>query len=156
MGWGMFFSGVGIAAVETVRFFFPRVLFHPPTTFKIGPPSEFLSGSVPDTHGVILVDSRWKRDNKFFVVRAEDRIYAIYARCTHLGCMVNWFDGEKTYRCPCHGSEFYSNGVNFAGPAPRPLDRFKIFLDVDNQLVVDTGVIYSVNNFADEGAFVSV
>ncbi|UCD85811.1 MAG: Rieske 2Fe-2S domain-containing protein [Deltaproteobacteria bacterium] len=156
LGWGMFFCGTGIAAVETVRFFFPRVVFHPPTTFKIGPPGGFVSGSVPDTYGVILVDPRWKRDNKFFVVRAEDRIYAIYARCTHLGCMVNWFEGEKTYRCPCHGSEFHSNGVNFAGPAPRPLDRLKIFLDVDDQLVVDTGTIYTVKHFDDKNAFVAV
>ena len=35
----------------------------------------------------------------------------------------NWLDGEQKFKCPCHGSGFYMTGVNFEGPAPRPLER---------------------------------
>ena len=56
------------------------------------------------------------------------------ARCAHLGCTVNWFGDQRIFKCPCHGSEYHSNGTNFAGPAPRPLDRFRIELSVDGQL----------------------
>src|SRR5574341_707844 len=72
-GWGAFCATLGIGAIETVRFFFPRVLFQPPSTFRIGTPEEFLaSGEGADVHGVVLVDDRWKPRQRFFVVRESD------------------------------------------------------------------------------------
>jgi cytochrome b6-f complex iron-sulfur subunit len=156
-GWGAFAAVLGTGAIETVSFFFPRVLFQPPTTFRIGTPEGF-TGSVEnaDIYGVLLVDERWKPSQRFFVVRERDRIYALSARCAHLGCTVNWFGDLRIFKCPCHGSEYHSNGVNFAGPAPRPLDRFRIEVNVDGQLVVDTGIIYGPDRFNVDGAFIRV
>ncbi len=154
-GWGAFAVVLGTGAIETVSFFYPRVLFRPPSTFRIGTPDGFLgTGETADTYGVILVDERWKSAQRFFVVRERDRVYALSARCAHLGCTINWFGDLRIFKCPCHGSEYHSNGVNFAGPAPRPLDRFRIELNVDNQLVVDTGIIYGPERFGVDGAFV--
>jgi cytochrome b6-f complex iron-sulfur subunit len=131
------------------------VLFRPPSTFRIGTPDGFLgAGESADTDGVILVDERWKSSQRFFVVRERDHVYALSARCAHLGCTVNWFGDLHVFKCPCHGSEYHSNGVHFAGPAPRPLDRFRIELNVDNQLVVDTSIVYGPERFAVDGAFV--
>jgi len=156
-GWGAFAVVLGTGAMETVSFFYPRVLFRPPSTFRIGPPQAFLgSGESTDTYGVILIDERWKPKQRFFVVRARDRVYALSARCTHLGCTVNWFGDLHIFKCPCHGSEYHSNGVNFAGPAPRPLDRFRIELNADNLLVVDTSITYGPERFGVDGAFVKV
>jgi cytochrome b6-f complex iron-sulfur subunit len=156
-GWGAFAVVLGTGAIETVNFFFPRVRFQPPSTFHIGTPDGFISSAErPDTYGVLLVDERWKPTQRFFVVRERDRIYAVSARCAHLGCTVNWFADQRIFKCPCHGSEYHSNGTNFAGPAPRPLDRFRIELSVDGQLVVDTGIIYAPDRFAVDGAFVRV
>ncbi|MEK7359961.1 MAG: hypothetical protein AAB422_06265 [Planctomycetota bacterium] len=45
------------------------------------------------------------------------------------------------FECPCHGSKYYRNGVNFAGPAPRPLDHFEVVLDDAGKLVVDTSKV---------------
>jgi cytochrome b6-f complex iron-sulfur subunit len=57
--------------------------------------------------------------------------------CTHLGCTPNWLEGEQKFKCPCHGSGFYKDGINFEGPAPRPLERFAIRVSDDGQLEVD-------------------
>src|SRR5512140_1614442 len=143
LGWGAFATVLGTGALETVSFFYPRVVFRPPSTFRIGAPETFLgSGEHPDTYGVILVDERWKSSQRFFVVRERDRVYALSARCAHLGCTVNWFGDLATFKCPCHGSEYHSDGTNFAGPAPRPLSRLRIELDAEGELVVDTSIVY--------------
>lgn len=42
--------------------------------------------------------------------------------CPHLGCAYHWEQGEKKFKCPCHGSVFALDGTVLAGPAPRPLD----------------------------------
>jgi len=153
-GWGAFAIVLGAGAIETVRFFFPRVIFKPPSTFRVGTPEGFLSrGGEADTYGVVFVDERWKSAQRFFIVRERDHVYATSARCVHLGCTVNWFEASRTFRCPCHGSEFRSNGVQFAGPAARPLDRFRIVLDAAGELVVDTSIVYVSDRFDLDGAF---
>ncbi len=154
IGWGSLFALGGAGAIETVRFFSPSVVFHPPSTYEIGTIDNFATGADPDAYGVIHVESRWKKEHRFFVVRENSRIYSLFARCTHLGCTVNWFQGLKIFKCPCHGSQFYSNGVNFAGPAPRPLDRLKIYTNAKGNLVVDTSVVYDINEFERQEVFI--
>jgi cytochrome b6-f complex iron-sulfur subunit len=134
-----------------LRFFFPRTLFEPSTVFKIGYPSDFQLG----------VDERFKQAARIWVVREADRIYAIYGRCTHLGCTPDWKQSENKYKCPCHGSGYTPEGINFEGPAPRPMDRAHIELDAQGQIVVDTSRLYEwqkggVNHFNDPGAFIPV
>lgn len=116
------------------RFFFPRVLFEPPTKVKVGKPSEFLPGTV---------DTRFKDKYGVWIVRdAEDRIIAIKTVCTHLGCTPNWIESRNKFKCPCHGSGFLRNGVNVEGPAPRPLDRYKIALGDEGEIHIDKSIIY--------------
>ncbi len=155
-GWGALFLGVGAGTYQTVRFFFPSVVFHPPSVFQIGRIEDFLSTEPPDSYGVISIDSRFKQDHRFFVVRETGRIYALFARCTHLGCTVNWFPGLRIFKCPCHGSEFHSDGKEFAGPAPRPLDRLKISLDSEGNILVDTRVVLSAPEFEQKKAYIEL
>src|SRR5207248_1042059 len=56
---------------------------------------------------------------------------------THLGCTPNYLSAENKFKCPCHGSGFRTTGVNFEGPAPRPLERTRIVLAEDGQILVD-------------------
>ena len=134
-----------------LRFFFPRTLFEPSTVFTIGYPTDFQLG----------VDERFKQTSRVWVVREADRIYAIYGRCTHLGCTPDWKLSESKFKCPCHGSGYTPDGVNFEGPAPRPMDRAHIELDATGQIVVDTSRLYQwpkggKNLFNEPGAFIPV
>lgn len=129
--WASIFTFLGGWAIATVRFFFPRALFEPPTVFKAGFPGEYAVGQV---------DTRYQQSNRVWIVREADGFYALLAKCTHLGCTPVWIDSENKFKCPCHGSGFTREGVNYEGPAPRPLERVKIVLADDGQILIDTSV----------------
>ena len=96
-----------------LRFFLPRTIFEPSTVFRVGYPGDFGFG----------VDTKFQQQYRIWVVRNAERLFVIYARCTHLGCTPDWKPGENKFKCPCHGSGYTSEGINFEGPAPRPMDR---------------------------------
>jgi Rieske Fe-S protein len=59
---------------------------------------------------------------KIAVYRDPDgNVHERRAACPHLGCIVQWNDGEKTWDCPCHGSRFDRFGHVINGPANRDL-----------------------------------
>ena len=143
-------SVVGFLTVNLLmflRFFFPRALFEPKTVFKIGYPPDFGFG----------VDTKFQQQYRIWVVRNAEGLFVIYARCTHLGCTPDWKPSENKFKCPCHGSGYDSEGINFEGPAPRPMDRAHVELDPEGQIVVDTARLYDwpkggVSKFNDPGA----
>ncbi len=114
------------------RFMFPNILTEPPTKFRVGFPDDYAPGQV---------ETKYKAQFGVWIARFEyegvSQIYALQSVCTHLGCTPNWLEGEQKFKCPCHGSGFYKDGINFEGPAPRPLERFAIRLADDGQLEVD-------------------
>jgi cytochrome b6-f complex iron-sulfur subunit len=63
---------------------------------------------------------------KFWLVRTEQHLVALYKACTHLDCMFDWNPHEGKFICPCHGSQFARDGRLLSGPAPRSLDHFNI------------------------------
>ncbi len=128
LGWVAFAAaGAGLLGAA-VRFLFPNVLYEPPQEFKAGFPAEFAVGQV---------DERFKAEYGVWLVREETGFYALSTVCTHLGCTPNWLPADEKFKCPCHGSGFIKSGVNVEGPAPRPLERYRIALAEDGQIVVD-------------------
>jgi glycine/D-amino acid oxidase-like deaminating enzyme/nitrite reductase/ring-hydroxylating ferredoxin subunit len=51
----------------------------------------------------------------------EGRIHECSAVCTHLGAIVSWNQGEKSWDCPAHGSRFDAFGKVLNGPAKADL-----------------------------------
>ena len=132
LGWGGFGLFSAFSLLGFLRSAFPRVLFQPPATFKAGLVSDYAVGEVSE---------KYKQEQRVWIVREEEGIYAIFAKCTHLGCTPRWLAAENKFKCPCHGSGFYKSGLNFEGPAPRPLDRLRVTVGEDGQLVVDKSKI---------------
>jgi cytochrome b6-f complex iron-sulfur subunit len=134
-----------------LRFFFPRALYEPKTQFRIGYPSDFGFG----------VDTKFQNQYRIWVVRNTEGIFVISAICTHLGCTPDWKPSENKFKCPCHGSGYDPEGVNFEGPAPRPMDRAHVELDPAGQIVVDLSRRYmwpkgERSQFNDPGAILRV
>jgi len=149
--WTGIWGYLGVNLLMFLRYFFPRALFEPPTVFSAGYVSDYGLG----------VDQRFLQSDRCWVVREPGRLFVIFAQCTHLGCTPDWESSQNIFHCPCHGSEYDSEGVNFAGPAPRPMDRCHVIIDPSNQIIVDTSQRYiqdpaaGTNQFNDTGAFVS-
>ena len=63
-----------------------------------------------------------------WIVRKDDstKVTAIAPQCTHLGCAYHWEEGNHSFVCPCHASEFSNEGQVLGGPAPRALDRYQV------------------------------
>jgi menaquinol-cytochrome c reductase iron-sulfur subunit len=139
-------TGAGVVALATqgaasLRALVPNVSYDAPTTVKVGPPSDYPDGL------------KFLADERLFVFREGNTFHAVSAVCTHLGCTVRaealsrpqtkTVGGQPlrmTHRfsCPCHGSKYEGDGINVAGPAPKPLAWFRLSLSPDDgQLVVD-------------------
>ena len=134
LAWGAFSAASAAALAATGRFMFPNVLNEPPQQFKAGVPNEYGMG----------VDERWKEKFGIWLVRTPDDVaahasgfYALISTCTHLGCTPNYLAAENKFKCPCHGSGFRLTGINFEGPAPRPLERARVVTADDGQILVD-------------------
>lgn len=134
LGWAAFAGALGAFATGMLRFMFPNVLFEPPMTFKAEPPSQYPLGTV---------NTDLTNKFKVWIVHNEDGIFALRAVCTHLGCTPRWLESEGKFKCPCHGSGFYMNGINFEGPAPRPLERYRVSVGEDGKILVDMSRRYA-------------
>ncbi len=155
IAWGAFTAASAAALAATGRFMFPNVLNEPPQQFTAGFPNEYGVG----------VDERWKERFGVWIVRTpEDMVtrasgfYALLVTCTHLGCTPNYLAAEAKFKCPCHGSGFRTTGINFEGPAPRPLERCRIVLAEDGQILCDKSrkFQYELGQWTDPEAFLAI
>lgn len=113
-------------AAGAIKAFIPQVLYEPPSKFKVGKTDEFPEGLT------------FLPESKLYIVRKGNDFHAISAVCTHLYCVVDWKPDRQDFSCSCHGSVFSKEGINLAGPAPKPLPWFALSLASDGHLVVDS------------------
>lgn len=124
-------SLAGVAALfaaagsAIARFLVPNVLYEPPSQFPVGVPDAFPPGTV-----------RFLAARRLFVVHDGAGFAALSAVCTHLGCNVK--KGRVGFECPCHGSRYDELGHVTSGPAPKPLEWYRLALSRRGELVVDT------------------
>ena len=142
VGLGATLLAIGGQVYAFMRSLIPNVLYEDPKRFKVGTLDQFAEGP------------RFIEEKRVFIFREKNTFHCISATCTHLGCTVKMqrlnqpktvsvrgrqINEQVEFACPCHGSKYYGDGTNYSGPAPRPLDYYKLELaPEDGQLVVDT------------------
>ncbi len=135
IGWTAFGVGTGISIGPAFgRFMMPNVLEEPDPRIRVGKITRYMEMAPGDVNEDYKPQGIW-------MIRDEDRIAALNIICTHLGCIPNWQPNDRKFKCPCHGSGYYSDGINFEGPTPRPLERFKITIK-DGIVIVDKSKKY--------------
>ncbi len=96
----------------------------PPQIFVLDEPAAYPPGTTTPV-----------ADGRSFIKHDERGLYAINATCTHLGCTVK--RANSGFECPCHGSQFSTNGAVTHGPAAQPLNRARLSLDATHHVVLD-------------------
>ncbi len=133
VGWLSLGTTIGISAGPAFgRFMMPNVLEEPEPKVHVGPKEKYVAMAPGE------VNEDYKKDG-IWIIRLEDRFAALSTTCTHLGCIPNWLENDRKFKCPCHGSGFKQSGIHFEGPAPRPLERLQITLG-DGEVVVNKSV----------------
>ena len=153
-GWLGFIGFILAATVGAFRMMFPRTLFENPLKFNAGKPDDYTPMKVSD---------KFKDTQSVWIVRDMERIVAVSSICTHLGCTTRWLADENKFKCPCHGSGYRGlptgiAGINYEGPSPRALDRWKISLDKEGNMLVDKGVgfLYEKGKWENPESFIQV
>ncbi|MDB5033489.1 MAG: Glycine/D-amino acid oxidase [Chlorobi bacterium] len=92
--------------------------------------ADWLKGSQVDDYAEIKGGSGavvWDGATRVAVYRDEQgKAHGCSAVCTHLGCVVDWNDLEKSWDCPCHGSRFDPHGRVINGPANVDLEPVEL------------------------------
>lgn len=151
------------------RFFFERLgwlgillvaLASIPATIRFLKPGRFALGRRAFDAGSLedylhtTVSTRWLRRHRLWVVRNQGSLFALQARCPHLGCTPRWEPQTKRFRCPCHGSQFSLEGIALNGPAKDPLMRAAIWKD-NGRVMIDPGRLLPLDRAeGDEGYFI--
>lgn len=79
---------------------------------------------------------KFNKNPVILVHTTSGQFKAFSARCTHLGCIVQYVpEGTPHFECNCHGSQFDLNGKNIAGPAPEPLAPFRIKIEESSIII---------------------
>jgi cytochrome b6-f complex iron-sulfur subunit len=69
------------------------------------------------------------------VIRSPESIKAYSLVCTHLGCIVEWQEGDQEFYCACHDGRFDQFGEVTAGPPPVPLEQFPVRVEDETVIV---------------------
>lgn len=123
-------GSLGIAAAGTAvfayQFLSPNVLYEPSPVVNAGKPESYPLDSV-----TLDVNSG------IFIIHSKEGFFSLSAVCTHLGCLTAWKPESGIIACPCHGSKFNREGDKIAGPAPKPLPWYRMWVSDEGDLMVD-------------------
>jgi cytochrome b6-f complex iron-sulfur subunit len=109
-------------------------LLWPNKTGAFGGEITLAADAVPEVEGAPFRFA----EGKFYLIRTQDGVSAIYWKCVHLGCTVPWISGSQEFICPCHGSIYAYDGSRISGPAPRAMDAMPVLVNDDGTVTVDT------------------
>ena len=77
----------------------------------------------------------WGTKPGFLRKLAEGSFRAYVGVCTHLDCNVAWHPDQNKFYCACHEGWYDAEGVNIAGPPPKPLRRLAVTEEGENLVI---------------------
>jgi nitrite reductase/ring-hydroxylating ferredoxin subunit len=126
LGLGSLSIAAAGTAVFGYQFLSPNVLYEPSPIVNAGKPESYPLDSV-----TLDVNSG------IYIIHAKEGFFSLGAVCTHLGCLTAWKPEMGIIACPCHGSKFNRDGGKIAGPAPKPLPWYRMWVSDEGDLMVD-------------------
>ena len=125
----------GSLGATMVSVLYPIVEFLIPPQVNEAPQNNIIAGKAgdlkPNTGRIFKFGAR----PGILVRTPEGELRAFSATCTHLECTVQYRDDLQRIWCACHGGQFDLNGINVAGPPPRPLERYTVNVSGDDVVV---------------------
>ncbi len=75
------------------------------------------------------------KNGEFFIFKKGKKLEVLNLHCTHMGCILRYFNDKKLFICPCHHSKFTKDGKRIEGPAKRDLDKIAFKIVKDNVII---------------------
>lgn len=88
--------------------------------------------NILDKHGKVLTD-------KVLIVRNKEQLVGVSPLCNHRNCVVDWQADRQVFVCPCHGSEFGTDGAILKGPADKPLTAYDVKIEENRFFIKPKG-----------------
>ena len=127
MGVGLLL-GYGTGGVYALQFLIPR---KKDPTFR-----KMLIGSMDELPPNGSKTFKDLSGREMVLVNSGSGLIAISTTCTHLGCKAYWEPDHNRFFCPCHNGVFDVTGKVVSGPPPRPLDRYEVEVDENDNVFV--------------------
>jgi cytochrome b6-f complex iron-sulfur subunit len=141
---GLVATGLGglYASLESLV---PGVNYGPSLKMELGSPEDLAGQGMRD----FQVAGR-----KISLIMGAGGLYALVRNCTHMGCIPAYAEEDGLFHCPCHGSIFKKNGDVVRGPAPEPLYRAALIINLKGLVEVDGSILENDERRRDESPFV--
>ncbi len=128
----LFYSSIGATRLSIL---YPIVQFLIPPALSEAQQNNVLAGSVKELKTNSARIFKFGSRPGILVRTSAGEYRAFSAVCTHLNCTVQYREDLQHIWCACHGGQFDLNGMNVAGPPPRPLDQYAVNLAGDDIVV---------------------
>ena len=128
---GLLGGGLGALALS---FLYPILKF----VFRPTPEPDQVLLPLTDFTGMEAGELRkfaWGTKPGFLRKLAEGSFRAYVGVCTHLDCNVAWHPDQNKFYCACHEGWYDAEGVNIAGPPPKPLRRLAVTEEGENLVI---------------------
>jgi menaquinol-cytochrome c reductase iron-sulfur subunit len=128
-------TGAVIVTIPGVRFLMGNSLEPGASKWvELGPVADLLTATVTLVNYSTVATDAWREVTQrgtvyVYSTDGGKSFIALDGTCTHLGCIVQWKEGDGHFVCPCHSGLFTREGEVISGPPPQPLRKLAVKIE---------------------------